>query len=80
MKIDFKETTWRRIDIPEDKRFEVLMDLRKGKNASYICNKYRLSAYFIDDCSEEMTVPDNQFCSTIEVYNDDELIYENGGL
>jgi hypothetical protein len=81
MKVDFKITTWERVEIPEENKDEVFakikdgtitsandlfdLTLENGKQMDLSCNK-------LIDVDEQMTVEENGGCSTIEVLDEDE--------
>ena len=88
MEIHFKITTWERIKIPEGYESKVKELLEKG----YITCGDDIYEWFSDndenaynslvcetvlDCNEQMTLEENDGESTIEVYENGELFYEN---
>lgn len=87
MHVDFKITTWERVEIPEEIEQEVLKAIESGEitSANELFEKFdktdnRLSCDIILDVSEQMEIEENGFCSTIELYSDDDStpIWKNG--
>ena len=85
MHVDFKITTWERVEIPEDNKAEVLEAIKSGKvstandifdqfpNLDISCNK-------MDDVDEQMSPEENGGSSTIEVFEEKgaDDIWSNG--
>ena len=89
MYIDFKITTWERINVPKVLESKVKELIEKGNIkcgddlychfADHDIKDYNLlSSETLLDCSEQMTVEENDGESTIEAYINNKLIYENG--
>lgn len=79
MYIDFKETVWSRVEIPEKLRVEVSMMINDGVTMQeifdFIVEKKGDSTYdVIYDTSEFMTLKDNKGDSTIELYTEDGVL------
>jgi len=76
MHIDYKCTVWRRIHIPDDKNDKgyILEKLKKGTEPLLTDAEYET----LYDTSEELTVKENGGSSTIELFDEDELIFKNG--
>lgn len=80
MHVDFKITTWERINIPEEKEEEVLNLIQSGE----IVTGVDLADY-LGDCDiehlmevdEYMSPEENGGCSTIEAYNNNKMVWEN---
>ena len=93
MKVDFKITTWERVEIPEEYKDEVLAKLEDGTitSASDLFNfvpsdgkQMDLDCNQIEGTDEQMSVSENGGCSTIEVLDDSEFVgeyvFQNGEL
>lgn len=84
MYIDFKVTAWERVEIPEEIEQEVLEKIQNGeiKSANEVfekCQHDELNCEMLLDTSLQMKIEENDFNSTIEVFNDDSaLIWKNG--
>ena len=83
MYIDFKITTWERaeIDHPEDEQV-VLDAIKNGKlnsQSDFIKLEFDCSWEFVTDTTEAMTPEENDGFSTVEVYNDKNMIIHANG-
>ena len=69
MYLDYKCTVWRRIHIPDDKNDKgyILEKLKKGRTKIPLCRS-----------GNDMTVEENGGSSTIELFDEDKLIFKNG--
>lgn len=82
MHVDFKITTWERVEIPEGMEEQVLKAIKEGKIVS--ANDIWNEAYHEEldciklDIEEQMTVEENGGASTIEVIENEKTIYQNG--
>lgn len=85
--LDFKITSWKRIQVPDEKVEEVIQKLKEGGcDAPYdLLDEAENDDFYIDycgidlECEEPMTVEENSGCSTQELYdNDGKIIYKNG--
>lgn len=83
--LDFKITSWKRIQIPDEKVEEVIQKLKEGGcDAPYDLLDEDGDCYIdscdIDlECEEPMTVEENSGCSTQELFDtNDKIIYRNG--
>jgi len=77
MYLDYKCTVWRRIHIPDDKNNKeyILEKLKQGAEPLFTDAEYET----LYDTSEDMTVEENEGCSTIELYDfEGELLFKNG--
>ncbi len=77
MYIDYKCTVWRRIHIPDDKNDKeyIIETLKKGVEPLFTDAEYET----LLDTSGDMTVEDNDGCSTIELYDvGHKLLFKNG--
>jgi hypothetical protein len=80
MEFDFKVTIWERVTVPEKDEQRVLEAIKSGKVTSAEdifqmgiaadCDKQH-------DTDEQMTPQENGGCSTIEVMEDGETIFDN---
>tara|TARA_B100001094_G_scaffold300809_1_gene326516 strand:- start:546 stop:818 length:273 start_codon:yes stop_codon:yes gene_type:complete len=73
MKVHFKITTWEELTVNEEDEKELLEDIKNGKiTASYqVYQNYGSAKHeIILEVEEQMTVEENDGCSTIEVYDD----------
>ena len=90
MKVDFKITTWERVEVPEEFQAQIIKGLEDGTITSSNdifaitddlndgnggCN-YSIIA----EVEEQMTVEENGGCSTIEVVDCEECSFINGEL
>ena len=78
MQVDFKVTTWERINVPSEHEEKVIEKLQNGE----IQNANDLSEYLesldcwgvydgiLEETSEQMSVEENDGCSTIEAIDD----------
>ena len=76
MYLDYKCTIWRRIHIPDSKNDKeyILEKLKQGAEPLFTDAEYET----LYDTSEDMTVEENGGCSTIELFDGDELLFKNG--
>lgn len=80
MDFDFKIVTWERVKVPTEKEEEVLQALKTGRvtcsnDIWEICEGAELGS--VDWDVEQMSVKENGDQSTIEVYEDGEIIFTN---
>lgn len=82
MHVDFKITTWERIEIPEEHQSEVLDKIKKGiiSIPQDVCEEIgHDETEMLNDYKEEITIEENDGQRTIEVYDDNyQLIHQNG--
>ena len=87
MYVDFKVTTWERVQIPEEIKEDVLNKIKTGEinSADDIFSEFdheNLSCDVIDEIpTEQMSVEENGGSSTIEVYKDKDTpttLWQNG--
>jgi hypothetical protein len=82
--LDFKITSWKRIQIPDERVEEVIQKLKEGGcDAPYDLldeGDFHIDYCGIDlECEEPMTVEENSGCSTQELYSSKgNIIYKNG--
>ena len=73
--LDFKVTTWKRIHFKDDQDLnQIIDDLNKGYTPYEIESEECENLY---DVEEFISVNENDGCSTIEIYEDDKLIWDN---
>jgi hypothetical protein len=86
MHIDFKITTWERVEIPEEREEEVLAKIKSGEvecsNDLWDMDmNMDLTYETLDDCSVQMTPKENSLASTIEVFEhkgpDNVMVWDN---
>jgi hypothetical protein len=80
MHVDFKITTWERIEVPaehEDKVKELVQSGAINNSTDMIDYFDDLEVRKIDDVDEYMTVSENGGCATLEVFEDGEPILDN---
>ena len=84
MYVDVKVTVWQRIQLNEDEgvSLEEVIDLLEkfGPSELWDDEKERFSPDYenLTETEEYISVEENQGCSTMELYNDDdELLWEN---
>jgi len=76
MYIDFKITTWERIEIPEEHKEKVLKAIKNKEITSTndmfdkFSNDFQISLEDLSEVDEQMTPEENNGCSTIEVYGE----------
>ena len=78
MHVDFKVTTWERVEIPEEHKEKVKQAIKNGKveSANDLFNldlEMQLDCEMLQDTSEQLTVDENKGCSTIEIWENDSL-------
>jgi len=84
MHVDFKLTTWERLEIPEEHEAEARTLLESGKisDAGELMSELNLDegTIPIEGTDEQMSSCENGDISTIEAYDEigGELFYENG--
>lgn len=85
MHVDFKITTWERVEIPENHEGEILEAIKSGKvkTANDIFDQFPsldISCNKIHDVDEQMTPEENGGSSTIEVFEENgaDDIWSNG--
>ena len=77
MYLDYKCTVWRRIHFSEKQNDvdKILEDIKGGYHPDIVDAEYET----LYDTSEDMTVEENEGCSTIELYDfEGELLFKNG--
>jgi len=76
MYLDYKCTVWRRIHFSEKQNDvdKILEDIKGGYHPDIVDAEYET----LYDTSEDMTVEENGGCSTIELFDKDELLFKNG--
>jgi len=76
MYLDYKCTVWRRIHFSEKQNDvdKILEDIKGGYHPDIVDAEYET----LYDTSEDMTVDENGGSSTIELYDNNELIFQNG--
>jgi predicted HAD superfamily phosphohydrolase len=82
MHIDFKITTWERVEIPNENKKEVMSRLEDEtiESANDLFNYQlkeddsfmNLTHEKLDNVSDQMTIDENNGCSTIEVWDYDD--------
>jgi hypothetical protein len=81
MNVDFKITTWERVEINEELEKKVLAELQKGKIKSandLIEFMGEGSSEIIDETSDQMSLTDNKGQRTIDFLDDSgESVYSN---
>ena len=76
MYLDYKCTVWKRIHFSEKQNDvdKILEDIKGGYHPDIVDAEYET----LHDTSEDMTVEENGGSSTIELYDNNELIFKNG--
>jgi len=82
MYIEFREYIWNRCSIPDDKVERVMKELKEGTitesgDITRICQGEELWTPLMDTITS-MSLQDNGDYSTVEVFDEDKLIFENG--
>ena len=87
MKVDFKVTTWERVEVPEEHKESVLEAIKSGEISTaqdifnfLVDDDGGLSCHKLDETDEQMTVDENGGNSTIEVLDGEEYVFHNGKL
>jgi hypothetical protein len=90
--IDYKVTTWNRIELDEKDKDIVLQLLEENKdvidngddliqllwdNQSKLSKNRDISSDTLLDVTESMSLKDNENCSTVELHEEGYLIWEN---
>lgn len=75
MHVDFKITTWERVEISDEIADEVLKQLKSGESstANDLCDKFPDEAIYsgeIPDTSVQMTIEENDGAATIEFFSE----------
>jgi len=83
MHVDFKVTTWERVEIPAEHEAEIMEAISNGKitSANDIFEQFpsdELTCDKLDDVDEQMTPEENGGCNTIEAFDGRELLWGNG--
>tara|TARA_R110000765_G_scaffold228346_1_gene332002 strand:- start:299 stop:553 length:255 start_codon:yes stop_codon:yes gene_type:complete len=83
MQVDFKITTWERVEVEEDSIEEVQKAIESGAvtSAEQLVSEFNGVSFTgtVDETDEQLTVEENGGCSTIEILaSDGETIWENG--
>jgi hypothetical protein len=81
MHVDFKITTWERVEIPEGKEPMVRDLIKNGlvESASDLFDHLDdITCEKLTDVDEQMTPEENGGCSTIEIWEGVKNIWENG--
>lgn len=76
MHVDFKITTWERVEVPEGKEEEILQAIKDGKitSAEELCQydpENIDGSEHLVNCDEQMSLEKNEGFSTIEVISND---------
>jgi len=88
MDFDFKITTWERVNVSEEHEQKVLQAIKEGKITSsndvfdFLADKMdfryiNFRCIKLSETDEQMTVEENGGCSTIEVIDNGEEIFNN---
>jgi len=80
MHVDFKITTWERVEVPEEHEAEIKAKIEDGTITSasdMFDHLENIECEKLTDVDEQMEIEENGFCSTIEVWEADT---ENGGM
>ena len=80
MYVDFKITTWERIEVPTEHEEKVKELVKSGaidKSTDMLDFFNDLEVRKIDDVDEYMTIGENGGCATLEVFEDGEPILDN---
>lgn len=80
MHVDFKITTWERINVPEEKEEEVLKLMQSGEIETGADLADYLGGCDIEhllEVDEYMTPEENGGFSTIELYQNNEMTWQN---
>jgi hypothetical protein len=81
MEIDFKITTWERVNVSDKNKEKVLQALQDGtiSTANELVES-GLGEYLgkIDETDENLTVEENGGCSTVEALEGGDTIWSNG--
>ena len=83
MHIDFKITTWERIELPESEKEQILDKVKKGEFTSAldisndIFGEHDVECNHMIEVDEQMTVEENGGQSTIEAFEGNDLIWNN---
>jgi hypothetical protein len=82
--IDFKITSWERVQVSDDKVEEIISKIKSGEISSSedLIELTINSEYLgiIDDTTEQMTIEENDGQSTIEILVDTETVFTNESL
>ncbi len=82
MQVDFKITTWERVDVPEEHKEAIVKALESGEitTANDLIEFIESATYegIIDEVSEQMNITENDGQSTIEAIIEGKTIWENG--
>lgn len=80
MYIDRKITIWERMKFRDEEEFkQAIQILKDTNNISEVDNQnFEIEYEPLFDTTEEMTVEENGGSSTVEAFNNTELIYQNG--
>jgi hypothetical protein len=82
MFVDFKETVWFRVEVSEENKADVLDKIKSGEitDSNELCDYLEKSGSHDIDTAESMTVEENGGCATIQVEDNDEIIFENATI
>lgn len=73
--LDFKVTTWKRLRFKDNQDLnQIIDDIYKGFTPYEIESEECENLY---DVEEFVSLDENDGCSTIEIYEDDKLIWDN---
>lgn len=79
--VDYKCTVWGRLHFNDEANMEAVIEkLKEGYTPAELCDYPELQFEFfnfIDDTEEFLSVEENDFNSTIEVWVDENVIWEN---
>jgi hypothetical protein len=86
MHVDFKITTWERVEFDEEHNEAVKKAIENGEITSaedlfnFLADRgdANVDLERLEDVDEQMSVEENDGCSTVQVWEGDELIWENG--
>ena len=85
MHVDVKITMWMRVELPEDMSKEEAIDIleKTGSVDEFFDNEelypdFQFEYVDIENTEEDMSVEENDGQSTLELYEDEELIWQNG--
>jgi hypothetical protein len=82
MNVDFKITTWERVEVEDDSIEEVQKAIESGEvtSAEQLVSQFNGVRYAgkIDDTDEQLTVEENGGCATIDIMEDGDSVWDNG--
>ena len=83
MHIDFKITTWDRVHILSQDEDEILLAIKNGELTSqqdFTLLDVEGSWEKLDEVDEQMTPFENGGCATLEVHDENKIIYTNSEI